>query len=63
MRASFFASRAASLGSPCFNSISISARVELRIHVPVRLSVRGKAELGYALLEGALDSPMFGEPS
>jgi triphosphatase len=30
--------------------------------VPVTLSVRAKAELGYALLGGALDAPVFAEP-
>jgi inorganic triphosphatase YgiF len=30
--------------------------------VPVTLSVRSKAELGYALLDGALDAPVFAEP-
>jgi triphosphatase len=30
--------------------------------VPVTLSVRPKAELGYALLDGALDTPAFVEP-
>jgi CHAD domain-containing protein len=30
--------------------------------VPVTLSVRAKAELGYALLDGALDAPVFAEP-
>jgi inorganic triphosphatase YgiF len=29
---------------------------------PVTLSVRAKAELGYALLDGALDAPVFAEP-
>jgi triphosphatase len=30
--------------------------------VPVTLSVRAKAELGYALLDGTLDAPVFAEP-
>jgi triphosphatase len=30
--------------------------------VPVTLSVRAKAERGYALLDGALDAPVFAEP-
>ena len=30
--------------------------------VPVGLSVRSKSELGYALLDGALQAPMFSEP-
>lgn len=29
---------------------------------PVSLSVRAKADLGYALLDGALDAPVFAEP-
>ncbi len=30
--------------------------------IPVTLSVRAKAELGYALLDGALDAPVFSKP-
>ena len=30
--------------------------------VPLTLSVRAKAEFGYALLDGALDAPVFAEP-
>jgi triphosphatase len=31
--------------------------------VPVTLSVRAKAELGYALLDGTLDAPVFADRS